>query len=456
MQKTKLFYSCTNCSYTTNKWTGQCPSCQEWNSLVEKKQTIIEKKFGAGKNTKINYPLQKLGEISIETQARMLSGFNEWDRVMGGGILPGSFIILTGDPGIGKSTLLLQIADKIAQHKKATSKVIYFSSEESLQQVKNRANRLGISPESNLLFSDQSNLEAIIQIGIIEKPDILILDSIQNCSLSEDSNVIPGTIGQLREAGFHLCKLAKENNIAVIITGHITKEGHIAGPKVLEHIVDGVFYLQGEDKWQTRILRSVKNRFGTIQETGFFEMSQDGLLEVPDINKLLLHEASDSPGSALISSIEGSRPLLLELQSLCVASKFGIPQRVITGIDQKRVILIAAILEKYLHIRLSAQDIFFKVSGGFKVKSTASDLGIALALLSSYFQKPLPAKSISMAEISLTGQIKPINQVEIQIQEAQKFGIKQIFVSKNQNIKSSSNVIGFKTIYDLIKLFPED
>lgn len=456
MSKIKTVYKCTNCDNTTHKWTGQCPSCQEWNSLVEKVETAIEKKFGSSSNSKNGYPLQKLGEIQIETQKRMCSGFNEWDRVMGGGILPGSFIILTGDPGIGKSTLLLQIADKIAQNKESNAKVIYFSSEESLQQVKNRANRLGISQESNLLFSDQSNLEAIIQIGISEKPDILILDSIQNCNLSENSNVIPGTIGQLREAGFHLCKLAKENNISVIITGHITKDGHIAGPKVLEHIVDGVFYLQGEDKWETRILRSVKNRFGTIQETGFFEMSQDGLLEVPDINKLLLHEASDSPGSALISSIEGSRPLLLELQSLCVASKFGIPQRVITGIDHKRVILIAAILEKYLHIKLSAQDIFFKVSGGFKIKSTTSDLGIALALLSSYFQKPLPEKSISIAEISLTGQIKPVNQIDMQIQEAQKFGIKRIFVSKNQKVKSSSNVTGFQNIYELIKLFPED
>ncbi|MBU4387143.1 DNA repair protein RadA [Candidatus Dependentiae bacterium] len=453
MAKTKIFYKCTNCEYISPRWIGQCPNCQEWNSFVEKIENNIENNFLSKKTnidqSKIN--LKKLFEIKTETQDRMISGYLEWDRVMGGGILPGSFIILTGDPGIGKSTLLLQIANKISKNKK----VIYFSSEESLQQVKNRAQRLDIPENSNLLFSDHSNLETIIQVALIEKPDILILDSIQNCSLAENSSIIPGTVGQLREAGFLLCKLAKENNIAILITGHITKEGHIAGPKVLEHIVDGVFYLQGEDKWQTRILRSVKNRFGTIQETGFFEMGTDGMQEVPDINKLILHEASENPGSALISYIEGSRPLLLELQSLCVTSKFGIPQRIITGIDPKRVILIAAILEKYLHIKFSTQDIFFKISGGFKVKTTSCDLGIALSLLSSYFQKPLPEKSISIAEISLTGQIKPVNQIELQIGEAEKFGINKIFISKNQKLKSSSNTISFKNIYELIKLFPE-
>ena len=454
----KTFFKCTNCSNTTPKWVGCCPSCQEWNSLVEEKEQPKINAFGtktlwSKTNSNKEIPLKKLNEIENETQQRMLSGIQEWDRVMGGGILSGSFIILTGDPGIGKSTLLLQIADKISKNKK----VIYFSSEESLHQVKNRAQRLGISPNSNLLFSDQANLENIIQIGIQEKPDILILDSIQNCHLSDNSTTIPGTIGQLREAGFHLCKLAKENNIAVLVTGHITKDGHIAGPKVLEHIVDGVFYLQGEDRWHTRILRSVKNRFGTIQETGFFEMGEGGLAQVLDINQLMLSETSQTPGSALISSIEGSRPILLELQSLCITSKFGIPQRIVTGIDPKRVVLIAAILEKYLHIKLSAQDIFFKVSGGFKIKTTTSDLGIALALLSSYFQKPLPDKSISIAEISLTGQIKPVNQIDIQIKEAEKFGIKQIFVSKNQKIKTGKyKIIGFKNIYELIKLFPED
>jgi DNA repair protein RadA/Sms len=220
-------------------------------------------------------------------------------------------------------------------------------------------------------------------------------------------------------------------------------------------MVDGVFYLQGEDRFSTRVLRSVKNRFGTIYETGFFEMEEIGLVQVPDINQHLLNEISETPGSALISSLEGSRPLLLEVQTLCVASKFGIPQRVITGIDPKRVILICAILEKYLHVKLSSQDVFFKLSGGFKIKESASDLGIAVALLSSYFQKPLPPKSIFIAEISLTGQIKPTNQINIRVQEAEKFGIKKIFVSRSQKIKSSEQILMFQNVYDLLKLFPE-
>lgn len=454
MSKNKTNYRCTNCEHISLRWLGCCPTCNEWNSFIEEKIEQPEQSSSFSKKIVSREiepaKLLKLNDIESSEKNRIKSGVNEWDRVMGGGILPGSFIILTGDPGIGKSTLLLQVANQIAQN----YKVLYFSSEESLHQVKNRAARLNIENSSNLLFSDQSCLENIIETAENIKPDLLILDSIQNCHLTQ-AKAIPGTIAQLREAGFRLMKLAKINNIATCVTGHITKEGYIAGPKILEHMVDGVFYLQGEDRWHTRILRSVKNRFGTIYETGFFEMEENGLVQVPDINQHLLNEISETPGSSLISSLEGSRPLLLELQALCVASKFGIPQRVITGIDPKRVILICAILEKYLHVKFSSQDIFFKLSGGFKIKESASDLGIAVALLSSYFQKPLPSKSIFIAEISLTGQVKPTNQINIRVQEAEKFGIKKIFVSKSQKLKSSEQILIFQNVYDLLKLFPE-
>jgi DNA repair protein RadA/Sms len=452
--KQKTSYNCTNCQYVSVKWVGCCPGCSEWNSFVEKAPSFNATAFGAVQvagHTAQTTELFNLDQIDIQTQERMCSGVKEWDRVLGGGILPGSFIILTGDPGIGKSTLLLQIADQIAQ----TYNVVYFSSEESLQQVKNRANRLGIS-NSNLSFSDQSGLDSIVATAEKLKPDLLILDSIQNCHLSLQSQAIPGTIAQLREAGFHLMRLAKENNIAILITGHITKDGHMAGPKVLEHMVDAVFYLQGEDRWQTRILRSVKNRFGTINEVGFFEMHEQGLIEIANINQQLLSETSSAPGSALVCCVEGSRPILLELQALCVASKFGMPQRVVTGLDPKRVVLVAAILEKYLHVKFSAHDIFFKVSGGFKIKESSSDLGIALALLSSYFQKPLPPKSVAIAEISLTGQIKPTNQIGVCIKEVEKFGLEHVLVSKNQQVKSSSKVLSFKNVYELLQLFPEE
>ncbi|HVW99659.1 MAG TPA: magnesium chelatase domain-containing protein, partial [Candidatus Babeliaceae bacterium] len=325
-------------------------------------------------------------------------------------------------------------------------------SEESLEQVKLRANRIECS-SPGLLFSDQANLDSIIITCEAEKPDIVIIDSIQNC-YSSDSQVIPGSIGQLKESAFRLMRLAKDHTIAVILSGHITKDGLMAGPKTLEHMVDAVFYLQGEDRWQTRVLRSVKNRFGTVNELGFFDMQENGLQEVPNINQQLLEEVSYNPGSVLISYLEGSRPLLIELQALTINSKFTMPQRLISGIDQTQVILIAAILEKYLQIRLSSHDIFFKVSGGFKIKSHCSDLGIALALLSSYFQQPVPERCIALGEVSLTGSIKPINHIGLHLSEAEKFGIKQLCVAEHQKIESTScKIRRFSNVYDLLHLF---
>jgi DNA repair protein RadA/Sms len=249
-------------------------------------------------------------------------------------------------------------------------------------------------------------------------------------------------------------RLAKEQTITVMLSGHITKDGFMAGPKTLEHMVDAVFYLQGEDRWQTRILRSVKNRFGTVNEVGFFEMQEHGLQEMSHINQSLLQEASHAPGSALISSIEGSRPLLIELQALTIVSKFSSPQRVVSGIDQTQVVLIAAILEKYLAIKFSNHDIFFKISGCFKIKGSSADLGIALALLTSYFKQPLPSKSIALGEISLTGHIKPVNYMGIHLSEAEKFGIHQLFIAHHQKIDQGSSVLTrFRTVFDLLILF---
>lgn len=453
MTKNKISYRCTNCTYQSIKWIGCCPGCNEWNSFVEHIPSFASASLSGSKIGPAATParLYQINDISVETQMRMKSGIKEWDTVIGGGVLPGSFIILTGDPGIGKSTLLLQIASKISEERR----VIYFSSEESLQQVKGRAMRLNIN-NPNLLFSDESCLETIIAACEKEKPDLMILDSIQNCHLSMQSHAYPGTIAQLREAAFNLMRFAKENNVAVLITGHITKDGHMAGPKILEHMVDAVFYLQGEDRWQVRILRSVKNRFGTINEVGFFEMHEEGLVEIGNINQYLISEVSTNAGSSLVCCMEGSRPLLLELQALCVDSKFGIPQRVVTGMDSKQIVLIAAILEKYLHIKFSTQDIFFKVSGGFKIKESSADLGIALALLSSYFQKPLPKKSVAVAEISLTGQIKPVNQIGAAVKEATRFGLETILTAKNQGLKSDCKIIGFQNVYELLSLFPEN
>jgi DNA repair protein RadA/Sms len=449
MAKNSIIFNCSNCSHTTPKWMGCCPGCNEWNSFVEEQKVAPVKTSGARKlqpdlGTALN--MHKLEDIETTHHKRLFAGLDEWDNVVGGGIMPGSLLVLTGDPGIGKSTLLLHIAHKLA----AKHSVFYFSSEESLEQVKSRAERIN-SLDNNLLFSDEAHIESIITTSKKHKPDVIIIDSIQNCFFS-DSHTFPGTVGQLRETSFALMRLAKEHNIAVIMTCHITKEGHMAGPKTLEHMVDGVFYLQGEDRWHTRILRSVKNRFGALHELGFFAMTGQGMEEVPHINQYLLDETSHAPGSVLVSCLEGSRPLLLEIQALVVPTKFNVPQRVVTGLDHKRVVLIAAILEKYLQIRFSAHDIFVKVSGGIKITESSSDLGIALALLSSYFQQALPEKAMALGELSLTGSIKPINAIDTQLKEAQKFGVKNLFVAHSQKL-NAKNIVKLQSVYQLLSLF---
>lgn len=439
-------YSCSNCSYKSIKWIGCCPNCNAWDSFTA--HEIPTK--GSKKRSFKPLSLVNFDQVTIKEDDRMRTGIEEWDRVLGGGIMPGSLLILTGDPGIGKSTLMLQIADQLAHQ----YVVHYISTEESLQQVSLRAKRIKCRA-AQLLFSDAADLEAIIEHVHKQKPDMLIIDSIQNC-YSQAMNYAQGSVSHLRETTFQLMRLAKENGIAILLSGHITKDGTMAGPKALEHMVDGVFYLQGEDRWQTRILRSVKNRFGTINELGFFEMGAHGLVEMHNINEHLISEFNAAPGSVLISILEGSRPLLLALQALTIESKLGFPQRVVSGVDQKQVVLIAAILEKYLHVRFSNHDIFFKVSGGFKVKESATDLGIALALLSSYFQQPLAHKAIALGEISLTGHIQPVNQINTLMREAEKFGIEQLLVAKNQKVEKTNCLVKrFCNVYELLSLFQE-
>ena len=451
MAKTQSYFECLKCTYQTIKWVGCCPECKEWNSLDEISNNPVTKKVKA--SIQVDKHLHSLDNITSQEQARITSQCSEWDRVAGGGIVPGSFILLSGDPGIGKSTLLLQISTQISND----HSIIYFSSEESLSQVKLRFQRVQKTTFKNLLFSDQSTLESIVEICKQKKPTLVIIDSIQNI-LSSQSNALPGTISQLKETTFHLMRLAKENNIAIIATGHITKDGNIAGPKLLEHMVDAVFYLQKEDQWQTRTLRSIKNRFGSINEIGFFHMKQHGLQEIQNINQHLLEQTKHAPGSTLVSSLEGTRPIFLELQALTVPVKMGIPQRVITGIDHKHVVLIAAILEKYLHIALSKHDLFFKISGGLKTKDQTCDLGIALAILSSYFQQPLPAKTIALAEISLTGQIKPIHNIDIHAKECSTFGFAQMILAKDQIItkQQAPTIKRLSSVYELLQFFPED
>lgn len=436
----KQIFECIDCGHQLFKWQGCCPGCKNWNSITEQKVAVHKM---ANVQTMLHLDLHQ------NNFNRILSGYNEWDRVFGGGIVQGSINILTGDPGIGKSTLLLQIANRLSEN----HTVFYFSSEESLQQVANRAHRI-LGKQSKLSFLAENNLDNIIATIKHQAPDLVIIDSIQNCFL-ESSTSTNGSINQLRECGFALMQVAKSHNLAIILTAHITKEGQMAGPKTLEHIVDTVFYLQGEDRLQIRVLRAVKNRFGPVNELGFFEMNSTGLQEVDDINKLLLDNLTTASGSALVSYLEGSRPLLLELQALTLPTKLNIPQRVITGIEHKHVVLIAAILEKYLKIKFSNQDIFFKVGGNFKIKTNTADLGIALALISSHIQKPLPEKTVAIGELSLTGEIKTIGQINTHIKEAERFGIKQMIIPKGLKLPTKNNLklIQISNIYELLNLF---
>jgi len=445
--KNKLKFSCKECNYISLKWIGCCPSCKSWDSFEQITQDNSKSVASIPSHKTVN--MHSVSTILSINKKKIITGIKEWDRVVGNGIMPGSLIVLTGDPGIGKSTLLLQISNKIAK----SSLLFYFSTEESLAQIKQRSERLSCLNEA-LLISDEACLEKIIFTIQKHNPALVVIDSIQNCYL-EESNALPGSISQLKEATFRLMRLAKERSVTILVSGHINKEGSIAGPKTLEHMVDAVFYLQGEDRLHTRILRSVKNRFGSINEVGFFEMHKSGLLEVKNVNQELLRDTLQSPGSVLISFIEGSRPILLELQALTVQSKLILPQRVISGINHKQVVLIAAILEKYLKIKFSSYDIFCKVTGGFVATGSSSDLGIALALLSSYFQKPLPVNSLILGEIGLNGSIKPINQIALYIKEAEKFEIKNIFISSTQKATSSyCNLYAFKNVYELLRLFP--
>ena len=441
MSKLKQNFVCKNCRFNSPKWLGCCPECDTWSSFEEKVENTLLK------NCNTTVTLKTLKD-KINIPERLKSNISEWDRVLGGGIVPGSLSILTGDPGVGKSTLLLQIANILS----SLHEVVYISSEESLDQIQLRAQRIGCQ-DSNLKFLDNSDLQTILSTIKSSPATIIILDSIQNCCM-QNGNF--GSASQLRDVTFELMKFAKQENVAIIATGHVTKDGIIAGPRTIEHLVDTVLYLQTDDKNQTRILRSVKNRFGSVNEIGFFEMSSDGLKEVSNFSQQLVSEASNSTGSVLVSSFEGSRPIIVELQALIVPSSFGMPQRVITGIDHKQVILIAAILEKYLHVKFSAQDIFFKVSGGIKLKEQTTDLAIALSLLSSYFQKSLPAKSLALGEISLTGQIKPISQAQGHVKEGRTFGIEKFFLASSQKIEEPKKDCTFlSSVYELLKLFPE-
>jgi DNA repair protein RadA/Sms len=433
MSKTRIKYVCSNCGYESLRWLGKCPECDNWNTFTEE---IIEtsKRKPILKKGKIN--IKKISEIDGSEENRVKTNIEEFDRVLGGGFMPGSVILLGGDPGIGKSTLAMQAASKI------NNNILYVTGEESAIQIKTRATRLGIQAD-NFYILPETDLNVILASINSLSPALVIIDSIQTMYRSELDNS-PGTITQIRECTSFLMEAAKKDNISILIVGHITKEGFIAGPKVLEHMVDTVIQFEGESHHAFRILRAQKNRFGNTNEIGIFEMHENGLTEVKNPSKLFLSERNkEVPGSAITSSIEGTRPLLLEVQALVTPSTFGNPQRVATGFDFRRLSILLAVLEKRAGYRLSANNVFLNMAGGVKIDEPAVDLAVCCSIASSLLDKAVDNKTVLIGEIGLGGEVRTVGHIEKRIQEAQKLGFQKAIIPHN-NTKGLKNYTAIK------------
>lgn len=410
MAKPRVVFICQNCGAESLKWAGRCPQCEEWNSYAEQPVSVA--------NTSIDSsPPQELCSISLENTPRMLLQFSEFNRVLGGGIVPGSLILIGGDPGIGKSTLLLQVASSVAE---SEGKVLYVSGEESISQLKLRADRMELSGQ-DLFTLPETRMEAVLDRATELMPRLVIIDSIQTVYL--EGAGAAGSVSQIRECTWRLMQWSKSNGIPVFIVGHVTKEGAIAGPHLLEHMVDAVLYLEGERFSTNRILRSVKNRFGSTNEIGIFEMRDKGLFEVTDPSQALLSQRTEgSIGSVIVPTLEGTRPLLVEIQALTNPTSFGVPRRTANGIDFNRLVLVAAVLSRRGGISLANQDIIANVTGGIKVNEPAVDLGLALAIASSFRGKRVNPGMVALGEVGLSGELRPVSQLDRRIGEAAKLG----------------------------------
>ena len=447
--KTSVYF-CQSCGYESSKWMGQCPGCKEWNTFVEevidKKQTEkVRKQASAAK-------VSHISDISVEEQSRMGTGFLELDRVLGGGIVPGSLVLVGGDPGIGKSTLLLQVCRNLSVGKE---KILYISGEESLQQIKLRAERMGEFGTS-LAILCETNLDIIQEVIRQEKPKVVIIDSIQTM-YNENVSSAPGSVSQVRESTSVLMQIAKGMNISIFIVGHVTKEGVVAGPRVLEHMVDTVLYLEGERYFSYRILRGVKNRFGSTNEIGMFKMKGEGMCEITNPSDVLISEREDNPpGSCIVSCMEGTRSMLVELQALTTQSVFGFPKRTANGIDYNRLALLIAVLEKRAGMNLGSQDVYLNVVGGLKINEPSIDLGIIMVTASSYKNIPIEKNVAIMGEVGLTGEVRRINMIEKRLKEAEKLGFKKCIIpeSNKKGLKENFklDIIGVKDVNEAMKM----
>jgi DNA repair protein RadA/Sms len=449
-KKTTKFV-CQACGYESPKWMGRCPNCGSWNQMEEEivadKNDRRSRVSMTGKTAKA----EAIQDINVSKVPRVKTELKELNRVLGGGVVPGSLVLIGGDPGIGKSTLLLQVS---AQLNLAGGKVLYVSGEESASQIKMRANRLGVKGADFYIYPE-TDMGAIRQTIEDLKPDYVIIDSIQTMNQPDITGVV-GSVSQVRESTADLMKIAKTNNIAIFIVGHVTKEGAIAGPRMLEHMVDTVLYFEGERHHTFRILRAVKNRFGSTNEIGIFEMREGGLVEVLNPSEMFLEERlSGATGSAVVASMEGSRPILAEIQSLITPTAFGNAKRTASGLDHNRVSLIMAVLEKRAGLLLQNQDAYLKSAGGVKLDEPAIDLAIAISVASSYQEKETKETDCFIGEIGLTGEIRRVSRIEQRVNEATKLGFKRIMIPKNNiggwEFPSNVDIIGVTTISEAIK-----
>lgn len=449
--KSKSVFVCNECGYESAKWLGKCPACNNWNTFFEQK--IIENKNSSLKagneNGKRNTP-QKLNTYEAKETIRTSTGFDELDRVLGGGLVKGSLILLGGEPGIGKSTLILQLCDKV----KGNGNVLYVSGEESAEQIKLRADRLGIQND-DILFLGETDIDIVNQNIIDLNPKLVIIDSIQTM-YSEDISAAAGSVSQVREITSQIMRVCKSRNITTIIIGHVTKDGNIAGPRVLEHMVDTVLYLEGERYFSYRILRGVKNRFGSTNEIGMFEMRGEGMCEITNPSDILISETEDNPaGSCVVSCMEGTRSILVELQALTSQSVFGIPKRTANGIDYNRLYLLVAVLEKKAGMMLGGQDIYLNVVGGLKINEPALDLGIIVSTASSFKNISIEKGTVIMGEVGLTGEVRRINMIEKRLKEAEKLGFKRCIIpesnKKGLKEKYKLDIIGVKDVNEAMR-----
>jgi len=452
MKKQKIKFLCQQCGYDSAQWLGRCPSCGAWNSFTEEKFSVSanKKQFLSNQFTGFSSEVLKLKDISVKDFSRCQTAIKEFDNMMGGGVVPGSLILLGGAPGIGKSTLMLHISSALS----TKSTVLYVSGEESLSQVKSRAERLKVKND-NIFLVSETNLQNIIDAVNRINPKFLVIDSIQTTYHPELSSA-PGTVGQVRETAAELLRIAKSKDITVFLLGHVTKEGDLAGPRVLEHIVDTVLYFENERHYAYRILRAYKNRFGPTSEIGIFEMGCSGLSEVSNPSLVFLEERTvNAAGNIVTASMEGTRPLLLEVQALTSRTVFGIPRRMVSGYDANRITILIAVLEKRLNLPLEMQDIFVNIAGGVKIKETSADLAAACAIVSANSGFICPKDMIVFGEIGLSGEVRSVVLVAERLSEAEKLGFKKAIIPKSSLkkllYKGNLDIFGAETLESAVK-----